>query len=370
MDTSFIVSQLFRVILGTIITLIVFRIVFHKSIGQKIGFVLLVLVISSSTLARISSLGYLNTTISTLIITGFAFISLYIIKAFVTRPLEELKRKIDELSKGNLQVEFTQKESKNELDDLTNSMSVLLESLRHIVEEINENAEVLTNASHQINNTAQQLSEGAGEQASSTEEVSSTIEEMQANIAQNTENSKRTSEKSQRVQQNVLEVGNKSGKVVEANIFINEKVAIIKEIAEQTNILALNAAVEAARAGEQGKGFAVVAAEVRKLAELSREAAEKIVSLSENTKKLSEEAGKSLFAIIPEIEGTAKLVENITNASIEQNTGAEQVNNSIQQLNYLAQQNASTSEELATTSEEMTAQAERLKELVSYFSLE
>ncbi len=134
--------------------------------------------------------------------------------------------------------------------------------------------------------------------------------------------------------------------------------------------MALNAAVEAARAGEQGKGFAVVASEVRKLAERSREAADEIVGLSEKTKNLSEEAGKSLSAIIPQIEETAKFVEDIKTASIEQNSGAEQVNTSVQQLNYLAQQNVSVSEELATTSEEMAAQAKRLREVVLYFKLE
>ncbi len=300
-------------------------------------------------------------------------ISLVVILIFsnlLAQPITKMSLYLKDVSTGNLSTQLDASiTSKDEIGTLSDSVINMIEKLRVIVSEINQNAENLTDSSLQINQTSQQLLEGAGEQASSTEEVSSTMEEMQANIEQNTENSKRTSLKSQKVQQNVLEVGKKSEKVVEANILINEKVAVIKEIANQTNILALNAAVEAARAGEQGKGFAVVAAEVRKLAERSKDAAEEIVSLSENTKKLSEEAGKSLSAIIPEIEETAKLVENIMKASIEQNSGAEQVNNSVQQLNHLAQRNAITSKELATTAQALTSQADRLREVISYFKL-
>ncbi len=296
------------------------------------------------------------------------FVLLFINKVF-RQPLTDSIKNVKDLSEGNLTISVEKSTKKDELGILNNSLSVLVENLSSIVREISHNSENLGNASNQINDTSQQLSEGAGEQASSTEEVSSTIEEMQANIAQNTENSKRTSAKSKKVHIKVVEVGEKAEIAVRANGLINEKIGVIKEIANQTNILALNAAVEAARAGEQGKGFAVVAAEVRKLAERSKEAADEIVSLSENTKRLSEEAGKSLSAIIPEIEETAKLVEDIKNASIEQNLGADQVNNSVQQLNHLAQRNASTSDKLATTSEEMTTQAERLQKLVLYFKL-
>ncbi len=292
------------------------------------------------------------------------------INKILRTPLKNAIENVKDLSEGDLTITVEESTKKDELGILNNSLSLLISNLSSILKEINQNSENLGNASNQINNTSQQLSEGAGEQASFTEEVSSTMEEMQANISQNTDNSKRTSEKSQRVYSNVLEAGKKSEKSVSANSLINEKVFVIKEIANQTNILALNAAVEAARAGEQGKGFAVVAAEVRKLAERSKEAAEEIISLSENTKILAEEAGKSLLAIIPEIEKTTKLVKDITTASIEQNTGAEQVNNSVQQLNHLAQKNALTSEELATTSEEMTTQAEKLKEVISYFKFE
>ncbi len=252
---------------------------------------------------------------------------------------------------------------------LANSIFQMVERMRMVVKVINQNSENLAHASSLITDISQQLSQGASEQAASTEEVSSTIEEMQANISQNTDNSKLTASKTQQLRKDMLRVNEEARNAVDANILINEKIEIIKEISHQTNILALNAAVEAARAGEYGKGFAVVADEVRKLAESSKLAADEIVALSENTKNLSEHAGESMGAIIPEMEQAANLVNDITNASIEQNAGAEQVNSSIQQLNGVAQRNAATSEKLATTAEEMTAQAERLKEVVAYFKI-
>jgi methyl-accepting chemotaxis protein len=127
--------------------------------------------------------------------------------------------------------------------------------------------------------------------------------------------------------------------------------------------------VEAARAGEHGKGFAVVAAEVRKLAERSKLAADEIVELTENSLQLSEMAGSKLSEVLPEIKKTSELLQEITAASIEQNNGASQVNNAVQQLNTVIQQNASVSEEMASSAKELESQAQSLELLVSFFKL-
>jgi methyl-accepting chemotaxis protein len=150
---------------------------------------------------------------------------------------------------------------------------------------------------------------------------------------------------------------------------IASKVSIIGDIAYKTNILALNAAVEAARAGEHGHGFAVVADEVRKLAERSQVAADEIDALSLTSVNMADDAGKQLMAIAPEIEKTARLVQEIAAASMEQNVGAEQVNSAIQQLNQVVQQNAAASEEMASSSEELSSQSDQMKEVISYFSI-
>ena len=158
--------------------------------------------------------------------------------------------------------------------------------------------------------------------------------------------------------------------MVQAMKQIADKIGIIDDIAYQTNLLALNAAIEAARAGDHGKGFAVVAAEVRKLAERSQVAAQEIGGVASNSVQLAEQAGALLDQIVPNIQKTSDLVQEITAASQEQTTGAAQINIAMGQMNQITQQNASASEELAATAEEMNAQASQLQELIGYFRLE
>jgi methyl-accepting chemotaxis protein len=195
------------------------------------------------------------------------------------------------------------------------------------------------------------------------------MEEMAANIQQNTENAQRTNTISSKVSQGVQKVGAASKESLVSIRNIAEKISIINDIAFQTNILALNAAVEAARAGEHGKGFAVVAAEVRKLAERSKIAADEIVSLASKSVGVTEGSAKLLETLIPDIEETAKLVQEISAASMEQSSGADQVNNAIQQLNQFVQQNAETSQQMASSSEELKSFADRLKDTIRYFNL-
>jgi methyl-accepting chemotaxis protein len=259
---------------------------------------------------------------------------------------------------------------KDEVGELADALRNMVAKLKDIVENIQSGADSISGAGFEVSSASQQLSQGASEQASAAEEVSSSMEQMAANIQQNTDNAQQTEKISLTVSQGVQRVGSASKESLESIKNIASKIGIINDIAFQTNILALNAAVEAARAGEHGRGFAVVAAEVRKLAERSKIAADEIVALASRSVNVTEEASELMSNLVPEIEKTAKLVQEISAASIEQNSGSDQINNAIQQLNQVTQQNAAASEELATSSEELSSQAEQLKELIGFFKVD
>ena len=258
---------------------------------------------------------------------------------------------------------------KDEIGILADALRNMQEKLIDVISTVQTATGNVSSGSQEMSGTAQQMSQGATEQAASAEEVSSSVEEMTSTIKQNADNAQATESMARKAAGDANTGAEAVSKAVSAMKDIAAKINIIEEIARQTNLLALNAAIEAARAGEAGKGFAVVASEVRKLAERSQTAAGEILSLSNSSVAVAEQAGKSILQVAPDISKTADLVAEISAASREQSVGVDQIARAVTQLDTVIQQNASASEEMASMAEELSSQAEQLSEAIAYFKI-
>ncbi|MEM6524526.1 MAG: methyl-accepting chemotaxis protein [Bacteroidota bacterium] len=294
-------------------------------------------------------------------------VSLWIIRS-VMSSIQSAREVVSAVSEGDLTVEIKNK-SNDEIGDLLDMMGKMVNKLKEVMSFVSSSSDNIATASIQMSSTSQSMSQGSQQQAASAEQISSSMEEMVSNIQQNTDNAQQTEKIALKASDDMQDGSQSVITTVESMKKIADKISIIEEIARQTNLLALNAAVEAARAGDHGKGFAVVATEVRKLAERSQLAASEINELSSSSVSIADKSGKLLEQIVPNIQSTAKLVQEIAASSIEQNSGAGQVNSAIQQFNQVIQQNAAGAEEMAASSDELSSQAENLREAIGFFKI-
>ena len=294
--------------------------------------------------------------------------STFMIHFRLTIPLRNILKYIRRVGSGDLSNNLTSNK-KDESGALIRALGKMINNLGNIVLLIDGHSDKIAKASQFIKNDSLQLNTRAQELSATSHEMNSSLGGMIENISMNTINASNTKNKSQKAVQKINEVDQVAKERLESMRQIANKVEVINEISSQTNLLALNAAVEAARAGEHGQGFAVVAKEIRELAEKSNKAAEQITTMIATNLTLSERVNDTLQDTVDEIVESSNLMEEISQASIVQKNGADQIHYSMSSLSQVSQLNSSSAGQLSNYSSDLTQLASDLKKAVSNFKL-
>lgn len=295
--------------------------------------------------------------ISSAVIAPVAIGVFLYIQRVLQGAVKQIAMQMGEVAEGDLTVRIDDRllSSKTEIGLLAKNFEGMARAMREGFTQNAANGEKVVNASAQFKEQAGRISAGASTQAASAEEISASMEEMVANISQNLDNAREGAVISSQVDKEVGRVSEEFNRTATSMREIEEKIGIVGDIAQKTNILAINAAIEAARAGEHGRGFAVVAAEVRRLADQSAQSAQQIGELSKQSVEAVDSMGNALDTTIPNIRKISSIIQEIASASQEQQTGTAQISAALDQLVQITNENSSAAADLSGASEQLAA---------------
>ncbi len=296
------------------------------------------------------------------------------------RPLKVILRSAHRMAAGDLtsRIERIPSGPAGALATAFNQLNV---NLRSLVNDTRRQIDTIRVAVDQISAGGQDLASRTEAQASSLEQTAASTEEISGTVRHNAQAAQQASEMARdasratgRSSEVVTGVGNSMDEIQGGARRISEITSVIDSIAFQTNLLALNAAVEAARAGEQGRGFAVVAGEVRALAQRTLGSASEIRALiTQSTRSIDAGGQQAVLArqaideAVHAVDRVSELMEHISAASSEQQTGIAQINEAVAHLDGITQQNAAMVERLSSSAVGLKERSSELAEAVAIF---
>jgi methyl-accepting chemotaxis protein len=225
----------------------------------------------------------------------------WLVRKSIIGPLAEAQQVAERIASGDLATALPQREARDELAELLNSLSRMQTQLQSMVSTIRHGSDVMLGAMNQVLGGNVEVERSAQQQVARLEETASTIEELSSTVKTNADTAKLVDTRAHETAA-LATTGGDAMRIVATAMNaarsnakrIGDVTEIIDEISFQTNLLALNASVESARAGEHGRGFAVVANEVRQLALKSAQSAKEIKALVRETNQSILESAQAL----------------------------------------------------------------------------
>ncbi len=301
--------------------------------------------------------------------------------------------------------------SNDELGELGDSFNQMMGGLRDLSSRINETATSLTSLASELTATVAEQSAAVRQQAAAVTETVSTIEEMtrsasgvadtaqtvSSSAANSVETSTRGESALKQSIDSMLSIRDQVQNIASTILELSEKtqqiggiIATVDDFAEQSSLLALNASIEAARAGEQGKAFTVVATEIKKLAEQSQHATDKVRGIlneiqrathsavmvtEEGSKRVDrgvgmvETAGQIVMELVETIKGSARSAKQIAAAAQQQAGGIEQVTTAMTGIDQSARQNVAAIKQTETASQTLADITQQLQKTTARYRL-